>query len=254
MKLLPQITPMTPQMHDARVAIPGFKANPYWTPDPKISGHGVFSGLLGTGEEVIIKPHTILSRANNEARRIETISRLGINTPELKGVFEGTRASYLAVLRYPRLQTLGQLDIDVDIADRSLHRTVKPAIDIAVSGLANMHVKDVVHGDFQAKNAAYGPDGEFVAIDLEKAQPNVQGDAGHNGRVNDLYLLGASLLLGNLLGGRKPSYRVGFLGAHVLGAYAEATGKESSFVDYDKVSDALEKVAKTGKKAQMSKL
>ena len=254
MKTLTKIPQYSHHMLEAKTVIPDFRPNPYWTPDPLISGHGVFSGILTDGNEIIVKPHTVTQRAYNEAGRINSVIKLGINTPNLHGVYLGNYATYLAVDRYKGLQTLGQLNLDVDIADRSLHRLIKPAISTAVNGIADMHLKGVVHGDYQAKNAAFGPENEFVAIDLEKSQPNVSLENGHNGRANDLYLLGASLLLSRLISGRKPPYRAGFVSAHVLGEYAESVNQDSDFIDYEKITDAYEKVAKTSLKARFSKL
>lgn len=245
-------TRLQPLIWDAQRAVPGLVINPYELLSTHESGHGVMFGAVPNIGKVVVKPHAVKARAANEAQRMANFEEIGVNTPPLQGISEGNRATYLVARRYPGLNMLGAHDLNIGIANPRLRRQIMPMVATASRGVADVHIKGGVHGDFQVKNVAQGPDGEFVAVDLEKSHVNLHGRKGEYLRAKDLYLLGASLLLRDLVSDRSPGYRAGMVESLVVAPHAEATAKHpDAAVDYERVSDALQLTAKTGKTVKL---
>lgn len=233
---------------DAQRAMPGLTVNPYTDLPAGESGHKVMFGEWGDRGEVVVKPHRLFDRASQEARQIGNVARLGLNTPELQAVVIGNKASYLVTSKYPGLQTLTGMAWNLGVADKALQRRAVPAMRNAATGLAVIHGKGAVHGDYQAKNVAKGPKDEQVVIDLEKVRVNMWGEKGADDRAKDLYLLASSLLIRGLLADRSPSYRTGFIAEHVVLPYAHAAQSNTNTpASLDKLSKAVEHTANTGK-------
>lgn len=241
-----------PLIWDAQRAVPGLVVNPYEVLSTSESGHGVMFGMMPEIGKVVVKPHVVKARATNEAQRIANFEAIGVNTPPLQGLSEGNQATYLITRRYPGINMLGVHDLAVGIADPKLRRKIIPLITNASRGIAGVHIKGGTHGDFQVKNAAQGPEGEFVAIDLEKSHVNQKGPNGAYERAKDLYLLGGSLLLRGLVADRSTGYRLGLIDGLIVAPHAEVTSAHPhAAVDYERVSSALQKTAKTGKPVKL---
>lgn len=237
-----------PHIWDAQSSIPGLKINRHRTKDG--SAHRVMSGTHPSFGSVMIKPHAKGQKAMREALALEHVGLHGIPTPNFVALNKGKLAHYLLTEEYPGLTTLTEAhDLRVGIADPRLRRSITPAIISAARGLGAIHGIGASHGDFQAKNAALGPGGEFVAMDLENARIDVAGKKGVDSRQTDLYTFGASMLLDGLLEGRSARYRTQYLDDTVLAQHMDIAGRiPGAEVDYDLIANAFLSTATEGRK------
>lgn len=241
------------QMWDAQRAVPGLHINPFETPPPEESGHHVMFGTLEGVGAVAVKPHRTQGGAENEARRIGQVGRLGYEVTPLHSVVPGSEATYLLTHRVEGLTTLGRLGWSRTIADPDVHRTLTPWLSSAAGFTGKVHDGGIVIGDNKLKNRAVIPgasglpDGthRHYLMDLEKAQVGVAGDAGVVSRVADLSELAASALCRGFLRDKSASFRAGYVLGAVMPPHAEACPSQP--VDYDALTEIVRHVARTGK-------
>jgi len=200
----------------------------YFVPDPHLrlgdadSAHGVLFGQLAGYGEVAIKPHKLLARAEEEGHKLERVAEMGFDAVTPIHVAEGGLAAYLVMLRRAGLRHLGQVDWEVHIADHQrLQGIIIPTLGSAAEALASWRSAGIFHGDSQAKNMAYGSDGNSVYVDAEKTQFNPAEAVAQSMHIKDLILLGQSIMRRGLLNDRSPEFRLNFLVSHLLDPYLE---------------------------------
>lgn len=220
----------------------------YFVPDPHLalgdtdSAHGVLFGELAGAGPVAVKPHQKLGRAELERNNLEQVMRVGFDSLEPLQVAAGSLAAYLVTRRRGGIRHLGQMNWEVnDVLSRDeLNRVVIPTLGNVAVTLAAWHGSGVFHGDAQAKNMAYDAQGNAIYIDAEKTQFHPNQEMSAKLANKDVALFGLSTLARGLLRDRSPSYRSGFLRAHLLGPYTESMKNKAHRVDTDQVASLVQ--------------
>src|SRR5262249_23919129 len=149
----------------------------YFTPDPHLrlgdadSAHGVLFGEMHGEGDVAVKPHASETRAHAERLALEKVASMGFETLNPMRVATGGLAAYLITARRSGIRHLAQMNWNVNVAQRDeLESMIIPTLSRAASAMAQWHSAGIFHGDPQAKNVAFGPDGVPIFVDAEKAQ------------------------------------------------------------------------------------
>ena len=206
---------------DAQFAVPDLRINPYESFASDCSRHGVLLGQIA-GSQVVVKPHPNRDKAQRELKNIIEFNKVGLNTFDPIGVYEGRSASYLVTNKYEGLTPLNKLRLRVAHNERSAREEISKRVARSAVSAAVMHNLDATHGDFKTKNNFEGPRQEVVFGDLENAIVGKRGKGDSNRRAADVYELGASLMNSGYLYNRSPSYRSGAVGEIIIGPYIDA--------------------------------
>lgn len=242
-------SPSSRVVYDARAAIPNFSPDEYNVPGGgrDRSGHGLIQGRLGR-ENVVVKPHSNLRKAELELQGIRVVASSGLVTPPPIGLYHGNNFYYLVSQKYPGLSTLGQQNLSLSVADPGT-AAIGRRLTNAAQNLSRLHLQGASHGDYQAKNVAEGSAGEGVFIDLE----NLRQDTGLRGavdRTNDLAILGSSVLRAGFLADRSPRYRVDYMKETIAIPHQEVARRGlggDSLIDYGLALEVIEGTATTGR-------
>lgn len=202
------------------------------------SAHTVMFGDSELGP-IAVKPFGKHQRALMEKRALEAVGRKGILAFEPLAVIKGAVASYLITKRVPDLRHLGQLDWRVDGTSPRLRASITPTLHDVADTLASNHKLEVVHGDFQPKNAMLVPPKRPIYGDAEKTwvDPPITEMTGLGNK--DVALFAATALSFGLLADRSPSYRTGYLREEYLDRYIEAVNPELFAMDPEQRQQAI---------------
>ncbi len=190
------------------------------------SAHGVIFGTMAEFGPVVVKPHAKAQRAKREASALEAVSAKGFIALEPLLVAKGGLATYLVTRQVPDLRHLGQLDWSVERGSPRLHALIAPTLNEVADTVGSYHEAEVVHGDYQPKNAMRLPGGAPVYGDAEKTSVNPPREIMTGLGNKDIALFGAVALHNGLLSEQSPQYRVGYLEDELLAPYLKAVDPE----------------------------
>lgn len=190
------------------------------------SAHNVRFGESSELGPIAVKPFGKYQRAWREAWALDAVAQKGILAIEPLKVAQGALAAYLITRHVPDLRHLGQLDWKVEAGSSRLRTVIAPTLNEVASTLAGNHKRQVVHGDYQPKNAMRLPTGEQIYGDAEKTwvDPPVTEMTGLGNK--DVALFGATALSWGLLQDSSPSYRAGYVNEELLDPYLRTANPE----------------------------
>ncbi len=187
------------------------------------SAHQVIFGWRPGYGDVVAKPFTKYQRGLREMVSLETVALRGFDAIEPLQLARGGLATYLFTRRLRELRHLGQFDWNANIASPRLRTSIAPTLTSVADALSSYHNAGIVHGDYQAKNAMFGPDGRPIYGDAEKTWIDAPVEPRTAIANRDVGLFGVSVLARGLLHDRSASYRAGYLGDQLLDPYFAAT-------------------------------
>lgn len=217
-------------LNDFRHIVGHFEPNPHWQLGEGDSAHGVMFGHSADYGPVAVKPFRDPNKPQIEATNLRKVGELGFDALEPLDVVRGGLAGYLVTRHREGLRHLGQIDWRINVASRSLATVAMPTLVTAGETAAAWHNEGVVHNDWVAKNAIYGPDGNAVFADAEKTRV-MRGQAPEVTRLadRDLAQFGGSVFARGLLHDRSAKYRADYAEEMLLGPYFDAV-KPDAFV------------------------